>query len=127
MFKQLILIFIGGGLGSALRYVIHYITSKNLSIGFPVGTLLVNVLGSFAIGLIYALSFKTFINNDVRLFLTIGFCGGFTTFSTFAFDGLQLMRGSQPILFIAHVWSSVGLCLLFVWLGDYLGKLLINR
>ena len=127
MIKQLLLIFIGGGLGSVSRYLMGLFVHKIVQVAFPIGTLLVNVLGSFLIGFIYALFLKEAINHDVRLFLAIGFCGGFTTFSSFSFDSLQLLRNGQTLAFAGYIIASILLCFLFVWLGDYLGKIMFSK
>lgn len=124
--KQLFLIFIGGGAGSVLRYLLHQAISKAHNIPFPIGTLAVNILGSFLIGVVYALSLKAAIGDNIRLFLAVGLCGGFTTFSSFSFDSMQLLRNQQTLAFITYAVVSVIVCLTFVWLGDILGKALIK-
>ena len=126
MLKNLFLVFIGGGLGSILRYVVHYVISKKTITDFPVSTLLVNILGSFLIGFIYALSAKSAISDDTRLFMAIGICGGFTTFSSFSFDSIQLLRNGQVFMFGGYVLLSISLCIVFVLLGDLIGKSFIS-
>ena len=97
--KQLLLVFVGGGFGSALRYFI----GKHLNhfeSGFPYGTLIVNVLGSLLIGIILGLAVKSqTVSQNQMLLLASGFCGGFTTFSTFAYENqIFLKSGDESLL-----------------------------
>ncbi len=88
------ILFVGAGgfLGSVLRYIIaEYVQGKS-SNGFPVGTLTVNIIGCFIIGLVYALASKGHVTGDWKLFLATGLCGGFTTFSAFSNDILLLFK-----------------------------------
>lgn len=119
MLKSLILVFIGGGLGSVLRSLAGKLFSFAT---FPLGTLLVNVLGSLLIGFLYALFSRQIIGEDYRLLLAVGFCGGFTTFSTFSNESLHFLRNGQWGPFILYAVGSLLLCLLFVWIGDRLGS-----
>jgi len=119
MFKSLILIFIGGGLGSVLRALSGRLFA---SLTFPWGTLTVNVLGSFLIGLLYALFSRQILGEEYRLLLAVGLCGGFTTFSTFSNESLHLLRAGQWIPFILYAAGSVVMGLLAVWAGDEAGS-----
>lgn len=123
--KDLFYIFIGGGLGSVLRYIIQLKVNEQASTyAFPFswGTFTVNIIGCLLIGLFYSLSEKLQWPMNVRLFLTVGLCGGFTTFSTFSNDGLSLLEGKFYITFIIYTLLSIGLGLLAVLTGGYLGK-----
>ena len=94
--KEIAYIFIGGGVGSVLRYLAQISINERMSgIGFPFswGTFIVNIAGSLLIGLFYSVSERWNLSMEMRLFLTTGLCGGFTTFSTFSNDGLSLLRG----------------------------------
>lgn len=93
MDKILIAIFLGGGTGSVLRYCVQMMLHERIvPYSFPWATFTVNILGSFLIGLFYTLSARFNLSTEIRLLLTTGLCGGFTTFSTFSNDGLILIK-----------------------------------
>ncbi len=115
MIKYLIVSF-GAGLGGAFRYWLSNLVYKYTFFTFPIGTLTVNFLGSFFLGfVIFYLDEKELISANVKLFLTIGFCGGFTTFSTFSLETLNLFRDAQYILGLTNIILSVLLCLLGIY------------
>lgn len=123
MTKELIFIFLGGGTGSALRYCIQLLMHERIvPYTFPWATLTVNLLGSFLIGLFYAISERFNLSFEVRLLLTTGLCGGFTTFSTFSNDGISLLKGEFYGTFILYTLASIGIGLAAVLAGSYLGK-----
>jgi fluoride exporter len=98
---------IGGFIGSILRYLIGLLPMKPTN-GFPLGTLIINVAGSFAIGLIVSLSIKTGnVNSRWILFLKAGICGGFTTFSTFSLEATQLLQNGKVWLGSLYIFVSV--------------------
>jgi CrcB protein len=120
-----ILVSFGAAIGGALRYGLSSYVNKSQSTIFPTGTLLVNVLGSFALGIImFYLSEKEFIGNEFRLFLSVGLCGGFTTFSTFSYETLMLFRDSEFGLAIYNVLLNVVLCLVGIYLAYLISKLI---
>lgn len=124
--KEIVYIFIGGGAGSVLRYLAQIGINERMSgIGFPFswGTFAVNIIGSFLIGLFYSISERWNLPMEMRLFLTAGLCGGFTTFSTFSNDGLSLLKGEFYLTFALYFLLSVGLGLLAVLTGGYVGRL----
>jgi len=106
--KNLLLVGVGGGMGSMLRYLFQKWFSENYPQPFPWGTFVVNLLGCFLIGVIYAASEKTtVIGPQARLFLAAGFCGGFTTFSAFAFENMNLLRIGDTSYFLLYTIGSV--------------------
>ncbi len=108
MVKSFIAIFIGGGLGSMMRYGVQLMMHERITpYNFPWSTLTVNVVGSFMIGLFYALSARYNLSDDTRLLLTTGLCGGFTTFSTFSTDSLALLKQGEVTMFVIYVCLSV--------------------
>ncbi len=122
MIKNLILVFIGGGLGSSLRYVI----SKYLNTGhlFPYGTFLVNIAGSLILGIVLGWALKNnSLNSPVNLLLATGFCGGFTTFSTFSFENYSLIRTGDYLSFSLYFFGSLLLGIIAILLGIMISKL----
>lgn len=123
MSKEIIYIFLGGGTGSVLRYCIQLLMHERIMpYSFPWATFTVNLLGSFLIGLFYALSERFNLSFEVRLLLTTGLCGGFTTFSTFSNDGMNLLKGEFYGTFILYTLLSIAIGLVAVMAGGYIGK-----
>ena len=115
----------GAAIGCSLRYVISSYIQRHISVIFPYGTLVVNVVGTFILGIImFYLNEKELIGNEFRLFLTVGFCGGFTTFSTFSYETLTLFRDSEFGLAIYNVLLNVVLCLVGIYLSYLISKLI---
>ena len=116
MIKNILLVGTGGALGSIARYLISCLFTY-LSITNELATLLVNILGSFIIGLLIPAS-----QNAMYLLMAIGFCGGFTTFSTFSAQALQMMQNGQRLSSIIYIFTSVIVSIAFVFLGFYLSE-----
>ena len=117
--RNILLVGLGGFVGSAARYTIAgALQSLTTSGRFPLGTLGVNVIGCFAIGLLagWAESIPAF-SPSTRLLLMVGLLGGFTTFSSFGYETVEMLRNSRPLLAFANVALQVGLGLPAVWLG----------
>jgi CrcB protein len=116
--RPLLFVGIGGGLGSILRYLLQVFAGRHIPVAFPIGTFLVNFSGCFLIGLFYSLASRyTGFSPEWRLFLITGICGGFTTFSTFSYDGLMLLKQGAYINFLLYVIGSVVLGLLATFAG----------
>lgn len=123
MIKEMIAIFVGGGIGSLLRYLVQMVLHERIRpYEFPWATLSVNLTGCFLIGVFYAWSARWNWPVEVRLLLTTGLCGGFTTFSTFSYDCLQMVRQGYYAPFILYVFISLMFGLLAVWGGTLCGK-----
>ena len=118
--KILFLIALCGGLGSVSRFLLSRLCGGFQAFSLPWATLLVNVVGSILIGAFYALSEKYSLSQGARLLLTTGFCGGFTTFSTFSYENLQLLRQGDYRAFFLYVSLSLFACLVGVAFGHYL-------
>ena len=118
MLRNILLVGAGGFIGSSLRYVSQLAVDKWVVTNFPLGTFVVNIIGCFIIGSLYGLAEKgNFINAELRLFLAVGLCGGFTTFSAFAADSLNLLKTDSPLLMLLNVAGSVVLGIFAVYLG----------
>ena len=119
--KQLLLVFVGGGFGSALRYVIgKYLNNTG---GFPWGTFAVNILGSLLIGIILGFAAKNnTLSQNQTLLLATGFCGGFTTFSAFAYENHVFLKSGDFTSFALYTIASFVVGFLAVFLGLYLVK-----
>ncbi len=116
----------GGALGSVARFWMTGAVAALMGARFPWGTLLINVLGSFVIGATAGLTLtpeRMGLHPDVRVFVMVGICGGFTTFSSFSLQTLELIQGGDLAPAFLYIAGSVLLCLLFVWFGWWLGRL----
>ncbi len=118
MNQNLFIVFVGGGLGSVARYLTGIYVSKFWHSTFPIGTFSINIIGCFIIGVVYGLSEKYgWLTPQLRLLLATGFCGGYTTFSTFALENLRLLQTNQLIPFFLYALLSFVLGLFAVWGG----------
>lgn len=122
---KILWIGLGGFLGTVSRYWIGTVMLEKWGHPFPLGTLIVNVIGCFLIGIIAGLKTseaQLLFNLPSREFLIIGFLGGFTTFSAFSFQTLRLLQQSEWLHAGGNILGSVFLCLLAVWIGDLVAK-----
>jgi CrcB protein len=114
-------IAVGSALGGMARYWCTGAAARLLGETFPWGTLFINILGSFVIGLFVALTSpdggRYVVDPNIRAFVTVGICGGFTTFSAFSLQTMVLMQEGEWLQAGGYILGSVVLCLLFVWLG----------
>lgn len=116
--KYILLVFLGGGLGALLRYLIALLLG---GINLPLPTFVANMLGCFAIGLSMPFFLVKADSSELRLFLVTGFLGGLTTFSTFTYETIQLFDNTTPFLALTNILGNVicglGLALLGIWLS----------
>lgn len=125
MLRTILIVGTGGFIGSVLRYLTSVYFANQSITAFPWGTFTVNILGSLLIGIIYGLSEKgEFLDAEVRLFLAVGICGGFTTFSSLTNDAFILMQGREWFKLSLYAGLSFALGLLAVILGRYIIKIL---
>jgi CrcB protein len=114
MIKQFLLVGLGGALGTILRFAANLLYNNR---SFPVTTLLINITGSFVIGMVIAFSIKNEASDNWKLFLATGLCGGFTTFSAFSFENLQLLQNGKFMISLMYILGSMLLGILAAWLG----------
>ena len=125
MTRSLILVGIGSCVGGITRYLTQLFVQKHYPSSFPFGTLSVNVTGCFLIGIIYALADRgNILSPAMRLLLATGFCGGFTTFSSFAYENISLLRDDEFFYTSMYILLSVVIGLLAAYLGILLIKLI---
>ncbi len=124
MLRQLLLVALGGALGSALRYLTALLLARHYTGSIPLATLVVNLVGCFLIGLLIGLCSET---SHLRLLFITGFCGGFTTFSTFTAESYTMFREGAYGLALLYIAGSVLIGLLALWLGLSLSRLLISN
>lgn len=113
-------IAVGGAIGTIVRYWLNLLVTGRLGEAMPWGTIFINISGSFAIGLFAALTEpggRLSVPPDIRAFVLVGLCGGYTTFSSFSLQTLTLFEAGEPARAAANVLGSVLLCLLAVWFG----------
>jgi CrcB protein len=124
MIRNYVFVALGGGLGSALRYWVSGIVPRYAGSQFPFGILLVNIVGCFFIGLFMSSIEERFaISPTLRMFITVGILGGFTTFSTFSYETVAMLRDSEFLKAGAYVGASVFLGLGATHLGAVIGKI----
>ncbi|MEQ8245619.1 fluoride efflux transporter CrcB [Fulvivirga sp.] len=123
MFKNILLVGLGGFLGSTLRYLVYIFVDKRFIGSFPLATFSVNIIGSFLLGLLVALSFKNNLSESMRLLLAVGLCGSFTTFSTFAMENFSLLSQKDIMTSFLYISLSVIIGLAAAFAGQWVGKM----
>jgi len=119
MFKNFLLVGLGGALGSMLRYGTYLLIGQK---NFPYSTLLINIIGSLIIGVIIGFELKHVqVHDEWSLFLAVGICGGFTTFSSFSIENVMLLQSGKLFLSAIYIFSSLLICLGASWLGYLIG------
>ncbi|MEQ1553910.1 MAG: fluoride efflux transporter CrcB [Ferruginibacter sp.] len=115
MLKNILLVGLGGSIGAMLRYIITLLLKVQ---NFPYQTLLVNIIGSLVIGLVFGLSAKNHnFPESLKLFLATGICGGFTTFSAFSIENMNMLKQGNYLLAILYIFASITLCIIAVFAG----------
>lgn len=122
MIKSLILVALGGGLGSVIRFITNLIISKNMPGKLHFATLTVNILGCLLIGFLIGYLNKQSESENLKLLLVTGFCGGFTTFSTFGLENYSFIQSGNLTTSLLYMAFSIIVGILFVGLGIYLAK-----
>lgn len=111
-----LMVFVGGGMGSLLRYGLTKIMTQH-SLNFPTATFVANILSCIVLGALIGYQMKNGITDLNRLLLMTGFCGGFSTFSTFSAESFQLFNSGQIGMGLIYIGTSIILCLISIWLG----------
>lgn len=122
MLKSILLVGAGGFAGSVGRFLLTKLTAAEWNTVFPIGTFSVNVLGCLAIGLIYGMGLREMADSQLRLLLATGFCGGFTTFSSFSMEFFTMLRHGHTGMAFLYAGGSMVVGLAAVWLGLMLTK-----
>lgn len=123
MGKIILLVGAGGAAGSIARFLLQYFIGRYYPSSFPWGTLVVNVVGCFIIGVVYAFGEKgNVLAPEIRVLLATGFCGGFTTFSSFAYENISLMRDGELFYTFMYVAASI----IVGFLAAYMGVLIVK-
>ena len=123
MIKLVLIVFLGGGIGSIFRYLTSVFTQKYIQQSFPWATFFVNIVGCLIVGILVGLFTKQQIPNaDLKLLFITGFCGGFTTFSAFALENVKLFQSGNTFLALLYIALSVILGVFAVWTGMMITK-----
>lgn len=118
--KTFLLIGTGSAIGGICRYLVQIFVGKYAGVAFPTGTFLVNISGCFLIGLLFGLADRyAWMSTEWRLLLITGLCGGYTTFSSFSYDAVFLLRQGHLVSFLLYVFGSMVLCLVATAVGIF--------
>lgn len=118
MLRTILIVGTGGFIGSVMRYLVQFYVEKGMSSTFPMGTLVANIAGSFIIGMVFALAEKgNLMSSEWRIFLTVGICGGFTTFSAFAYNNFTMIKEHSYGQLLFNLGGNIFLGILAVYVG----------
>jgi CrcB protein len=121
--KTILLIGLGGGIGSIMRYLTSMLVAKQVSSVFPWATFVVNIIGCLVAGIILGvLERQQVLNSDLKFLLITGFCGGYTTFSAFSVENIQLLQSGHSLIALLYISISILLGVMAVWVGMTLIK-----
>ncbi len=120
-------IFIGSGVGGLIRYIFSKWIYSFSGGNFPTGTLVVNLSGCFVIGLLFGIFERIIISPSMRLFIFVGFLGGFTTFSTFGIETFNLLKSAETKLALYNLLITNVAGIMLVFMGNFLSKLVIRN
>jgi fluoride exporter len=123
---KILYLLLGGAFGTLARYFVSGFTHRYFNTTFPIGTLMVNLIGSFIIGFLWALWENSNISSNLRTFVFIGILGGFTTFSTYSLESLNLFRDGEIRIGLINILANNVLALVLVFIGFILAKGLIS-
>lgn len=122
---NLLAIFIGGGIGAITRYLVGIFCINLMKSNLPIATFCVNIIGCFIIGFLYIFFIEKFqVHPAVKFALTVGFCGGLTTFSTFSLEIAEMVQNSQFVHALVYILLSLIVGIIAVFLGGYIAKFL---
>lgn len=121
--KIILVIGLGSFIGGVLRYLLSNFAQSNFHTAFPFGTLAVNIIGCFLIGIVFGLTDKIEFSQEWRLFFVTGLLGGFTTFSAFSIEAVTLLRDGMFLYASAYIFASILVCLTATFIGIYIIKL----
>ena len=124
MYRYLIYVIVGSSMGGAARFLSQEFVQKRFPSFIPLGTLSVNIIGSFIVGIIYALAEKSKISAEVRILIATGFCGSFTTFSSFAYENIKLLQDGEFFNTALYTILSLVIGFVAVYLGILFTKLI---
>jgi CrcB protein len=123
MLKNILLVGLGGFVGSTLRYLAYVYIDKRFAGLFPAATFSVNIIGSFILGILIALYLKNSLSESMRLLLAVGICGSFTTFSTFAMENFSLLSQKEILTSFIYISLSMIIGLGAAFAGQWIGKM----
>jgi len=126
MLRTILIVGTGGFIGSVMRYLVQFYVEKGMSSTFPLGTLIANIVGSFVIGMVFALAEKgNLLSSEWRIFLSVGICGGFTTFSAFAYNNFIMIKEHSYGQLLFNLGGNIFLGILAVYLGIILIRVIL--